>query len=157
MSIIIYSDEGTDTKLIESAFDATLGFLGQKDPVFVEVTMTDEESIRETNRESRGIDSVTDVLSFPSIGEKPPVLRDKHPTDVDPESGEIMLGEILICTKRAEEQASEYGHSRSREIAYLTVHGLLHLFGYDHMNDVDKAEMRAAEEKILSTIGESRE
>ena len=87
---------------------------------------------------------------------KPPISSEDYPYDTDPESGEIVLGEILICTKRAEEQAIEYGHSRSREIAYLTVHGLLHLFGYDHMTDEDKPEMRAMEERILSSIGEER-
>ena len=122
-------------------------------PLSAEIIIVDGEYIRTLNREQRGIDSVTDVLSFPSLdgirGKK--LLKGEHPADLDEEGG-IFLGSIAICEKRAKEQAEEYGHSEEREINYLAVHGLLHLLGYDHMTEDDKREMRGKEEKILKKI-----
>ena len=118
----------------------------------VTLTLCDGEEIREINREHRGIDSETDVLSFPlwdvRAGEEP---------FVDPESKCIMLGDIIISMPRLKEQAEEYGHSVRREAAYLCIHGILHLLGYDHMTDEDKCEMRAREEELLSQINFTRE
>lgn len=122
-------------------------------PLSAEIIIVDEEYIKTLNREQRGIDSVTDVLSFPSLdnikGKK--LLKCEHPADLDEEGG-IFLGSIAICQKRAKEQAAEYGHSEEREINYLAVHGLWHLLGYDHMTEADKQEMREREEKILKKI-----
>ena len=110
-------------------------------------------------KETRGIDRVTDVLSFPAAGVTAGeiVKKKNYPFDLDPENGSVFLGSIMICTDRAKEQAEEFGHSFGRELYYLAVHGMLHLFGYDHMNDEDKAEMRALEEEILKKLDKTRE
>ncbi len=123
-----------------------------------EIIITDEAEIRHLNAEARGIDAVTDVLSFPSLdGIRGKALKKADfPFEVD-EDGNIFLGSIVICEKRAREQAEEYGHSYMRELHYLAVHGLWHLLGYDHMTEEDKPEMRAKEEKILSKLGITRE
>ena len=123
-----------------------------------EIIVTDEAEIRRLNAEARGIDAVTDVLSFPSLdGIRGRALKKADfPFEVD-EEGNIFLGSIVICEKRAREQAEEYGHSYMRELHYLAVHGLWHLLGYDHMTEEDKPEMRAKEEKILSKLGITRE
>ncbi len=123
-----------------------------------EIIITDEAEIRRLNAEARGIDAVTDVLSFPSLdGIRGKALKKADfPFEVD-EEGNIFLGSIVICEKRAREQAEEYGHGYMRELHYLAVHGLWHLLGYDHMTEEDKLEMRAKEEKILSKLGITRE
>ena len=123
-----------------------------------EIIITDEAEIQRLNAEARGIDAVTDVLSFPSLdGIRGRALKKADfPFEVD-EDGNIFLGSIVICEKRAREQAEEYGHSYMRELHYLAVHGLWHLLGYDHMTEEDKPEMRAKEEKILSKLGITRE
>ena len=122
-----------------------------------EIVCVDEEEIRRLNRELRGVDAVTDVLSFPALdgifGRR--IEKKNLPFDCD-EQGNLFIGSIAICLKRAEEQAEEYGHGADREICYLAVHGILHLLGYYHMTDKDKASMRAAEEKILSKLGLER-
>ncbi len=118
----------------------------------VTVTLTDGETIRQINNEHRGIDSETDVLSFPlwdvRLGEEP---------FENPDTGCIMLGDIIISLPRLKEQAEEYGHSEKREAAYLLIHGMLHLLGYDHMEDNEKQEMRAKEEELLSELKITRE
>lgn len=106
----------------------------------------DNEQIREMNKTYRDKDSATDVLSFPMY-EADEAIDDEE---------EILLGDIVISLERAAEQAEEYGHSLEREIMYLLVHGLLHLAGYDHMEDDEKKEMRQREEELLTVIGASR-
>ena len=159
MSIYVYSDEDIDTQLIQTAYQGVLEFVGQKDAVLVELSVCSREEIRQVNHDTRGIDKVTDVLSFPTlplrVGEV--ACASSYPDDIDLDSGEIMLGEILVCLDVAQEQALEYGHSTSREIAYLTVHSLLHLYGYDHMTEEDKVIMREAEETVLAGMNLTRE
>ncbi len=106
----------------------------------------DNEQIREMNSAYRDKDSATDVLSFPMY-EADEAIEDEE---------EILLGDIVISLERAAEQAEEYGHSLEREVMYLLVHGLLHLAGYDHMEDDEKKEMRRREEELLTVIGASR-
>lgn len=113
----------------------------------ISVTFVTEEEIKELNDQYRNIDKVTDVLSFPQFDDFEDI----------PEVGEICLGDVVICIKRAEEQAKEFGHSLDREIIYLFVHSILHLLGYDHMEKDDKIIMREQEEKIMSHIGLERE
>ena len=122
-----------------------------------EVVLVDEEEICRLNRETRGVDAVTDVLSFPALdGIKGKKLQKKaFPADID-EEGNLFLGSIAICVKRAKEQAEEYGHSFERELNYLLTHGLFHLLGYDHMTDTDKAEMRGREERVMNKLGLTR-
>ena len=121
---------------------STLDFLRIDGIYEVSVTFTGEKKIQNLNRDYRYKDSVTDVLSFP--------LGENGIYDINPENGRMMLVDIVICCERAKHQAMEYCHSEMREFCYLTVHSLLHLLGYDHMNDVSKNEMRAIEEGIMA-------
>ena len=132
------------------------GYFPADIPLCVELILVDEEEIQRLNHELRSIDKVTDVLSFPTLdGIKGKALFAKeYPLDVG-EDG-LLVGSIAICTKRAKEQAEEYGHSYERELHYLLVHGILHCMGYDHMTDEDKAEMREKEEEILGKMGIKR-
>ena len=127
-------------------------------PLCFEFVFVDEDEIRRLNRETRGIDKVTDVLSYPTLdGIKGKAIHSKdHPFDID-EQGNLLLGSIVFCQDRAKEQAQEYGHSYGRELNYLFVHGVMHCLGYDHMTDEEKSEMRAQEEKILGALGIIRE
>ena len=110
----------------------------------ISVTFVDMEEIHQLNREYREVDRPTDVLSFPQF----------YDLEEDiPEVGEICLGDVVICKEKAEEQAAEFGHSFEREIIYLFVHSVLHLLGYDHMEDDEKACMRAREEQIMEHLG----
>lgn len=114
--------------------------------VEISLTLVDAEEIQQLNRDYRNVDKVTDVLSFPQYDD----LNEL------PEEGEIMLGDVIICRQRAEEQAEEFGHSVEREMVYLFVHSVCHLLGYDHMEDEEKAEMRAKEESVMEQINVTR-
>ena len=127
-------------------------------PLAFEFLLVDEEEIRRLNRETRSIDKITDVLSYPSLdGIKGEALyADDYPYELD-EEGRLFMGSVVVCLQRAKEQAEEYGHSLERELHYLLTHGVLHCLGYDHMTDEDKAEMREKEETILKKLGIVRE
>ena len=114
----------------------------------VSVTLTNNEYIHTLNKQYRGIDRPTDVLSF--------ALNESEEPDVEDGPDVNVLGDLVISVERAKEQAADYGHSVKREIAFLTVHGMLHLLGYDHMTDADKPVMRKKEEEILEKIGLTR-
>ena len=130
-------------------------------PCGISVTLCGDDYIRNVNRTMRGIDKATDVLSFPAVsypkgshgGLCPELLQQEY--DYDDEI--CFLGDLLISVPRLYEQAQEYGHSPYREAAFLLVHGLCHLFGYDHIEDSDRKEMRSMEDKILCQSGISRE
>lgn len=109
----------------------------------ISVTFVDMEEIHELNKLHRGVDKPTDVLSFPQF---------EDVCEEAPEEGEICLGDVVICREKAAEQAEEFGHSFEREILYLFVHSVLHLLGYDHMEEGEKKVMRAREEKIMEHI-----
>jgi probable rRNA maturation factor len=128
---------------IENLIKEALREIAPKFPLIVSITLVDNERIREINRESRNIDKPTDVLSFPMLfWDKPEILKNElSDSDYDLESGQVFLGDIVISEPKAIEQAELYNHSFEREILYLTIHGLLHLFGYDHMIDSDKVLM----------------
>lgn len=113
----------------------------------ISVTFVEAEEIKNLNRDYRDTDRVTDVLSFPQFDD----LNDI------PNFGEISLGDVVICRDRAEEQAEEFGHSFEREIIYLFTHSILHLLGYDHMEEDEKKEMRAREEQVMEYLGLPRE
>ena len=114
----------------------------------ISVTVVDNDEIREINREFREIDSATDVLSFPMLEFEQPEL----PFDDGEADFEMPLGDIVLSLERAAEQASEYGHSIEREIAFLTVHSMLHLLGYDHMEEADRLQMRAREKQLMKEL-----
>ena len=127
--------------------------LWEGDDLSAELLLVSEEEIRELNARERGVDSVTDVLSFPSMDgiKGQPILAEEHGEELD-EDGNVFLGSIVICEKRAREQAQEYGHSFERELWYLAVHGILHCFGYDHMTEEEKLEMREKEESVMQKL-----
>ena len=126
------------------------------DPEGVEISLSfvTAEEIHELNRQYRGVDSVTDVLSFPLLED----LNELYDTEEgsSEEDEPVALGDVVICLERAEEQAEEFGHSREREIVYLFTHSVLHLLGYDHMEEEEKQEMRKAEEEVMTELGLSR-
>ncbi len=130
-------------------------------PLVLELLFVSEADIRALNREKRGVDAVTDVLSFPAAALKAgePVRAAEHPDCVElgKRTRRMYLGSVVICKKRAKEQAEEYGHSFEREVCYLAVHGFLHCLGYDHETEEERRVMRAREEEIMQKIGLGRE
>ncbi|MFA5449424.1 MAG: GTPase Era [Clostridia bacterium] len=122
----------------------------------IEVALVSESEIKNLNARLRGVDSVTDVLSFPSVEVRFPLNKKDYPQDINPENGAVILGEVYICVQRAAEQAEEYGHSLTREVAFLTAHGVLHLLGYDHEEDDGKV-MEQLQDEILTAAGFSRD
>ena len=133
--------------------------LKQKYNLSAEVVFVSAEEIQELNRSTRGIDKVTDVLSYPTLdGIRGKVVSPKdYPLELD-DDGNLFIGSIAVCEQRAKEQAEEYGHSLTREITYLICHGLLHLLGYDHeLGGMEKAIMREKEEAAMTAIGLPRE
>lgn len=149
-------DSGLDRELLQKVFEEYKRHFALPDSVGVELNIVDEDTIKQVNGQFRSVDSVTDVLSFPALEVKLPFEAADYPYDVDPDSGEISLGEIMLCYKRLVEQSEEYGHSKERESCYLFLHGLLHLLGFDHIVQEDKAVMREQEEAILSKLGIDR-
>ena len=138
------------TSLIERVVKAALTEQGFDRDCFVSVTVVDNESIREINREHRDIDSATDVLSFP-------VLEFDENGDIIDDSGDVyegktILGDIVLSFQRAKEQSEEFGHSFEREVGFLVCHSVLLLLGHDHEDDEERAIMREHEEKILESL-----
>lgn len=126
----------------------------------VNVLLTDNEGIREWNRKYRDIDRPTDVLSFPNISYDVPSdfgrAEEAEADCFDPDSGELVLGDIILSADRVKEQAESYGHSELREFAFLIAHSMLHLCGYDHMEEAEAARMEAKQEEILEGLGITR-
>ena len=147
--------------LMQTAADCALLTEGVSRPCAVSIRLCGDEEIHEINRDYRGVDRATDVLSFPTVnypagvtaGAADKLLRREY----DDETDACMLGDLILSVPHVLAQAAEYGHSPEREAAYLIVHGLCHLMGYDHIEEDDKRRMRAMEEKILSAIGQTRE
>lgn len=136
--------------LLRRACSAVLEYENFEGAAEVNITFVDDKQIHELNLKHRKIDSATDVLSFP--------LGEGGVYDIDPETGNKMLGDIVISIEHAVAQANEYGHTLSREMAYLTVHSMLHLLGYDHVGGgIEMLRMREHEEAVLSKLGVSRE
>lgn len=127
----------------------------------INLILTDNPGIHELNREYRGIDRPTDVLSFPLVdyetpGVFPDGIEDRAEDYFNLDTGELMLGDIIISAEKVLEQAEEYGHSVKREFTFLIVHSILHLFGYDHMEDEERKVMEELQEKILDKAGITR-
>jgi probable rRNA maturation factor len=121
-------------------------------PCLVSVSLVEEEEIRALNAEGRGVDRVTDVLSFP-LEE----FRQGVPAGFAPLVVPLPLGDIVLCTAQAMRQAEEYGHGLRRELAFLTVHSMLHLLGYDHMESEEERQMIAKQEQVLKSLSITRE
>lgn len=143
--------------LINKVYETAVCFLGAE-ASDIDLSFIGAQRIKELNREFRSVDKVTDVLSFPTIDKlKLPLNTDDYPYDTDYDTGRVQLGSIVICKTQLQKQAKEYGHSEVREAAYLTLHGILHLLGYDHIVDIDKTKMREMEECILGKLDIRRE
>lgn len=127
----------------------------------INLLLTDNDGIRGYNKEYRGIDKETDVLSFPNLDyEQAGIFAITEETEADyfdPDSGELLLGDIMISVDKIAEQAAEYGHSELREFAFLTAHSMFHLCGYDHMTEAEAAVMEQKQEAVLEKLGIRRE
>ena len=156
MNLRIYFDNHQDKlpltyrlkMLVREAIEATLDYEQYGNPCEVSVSFVDNAEIRDLNKKFRGIDKATDVLSFP--------LFDFEGETEEPPIDEIIhnLGDIVLSLEKAKEQAEEYGHSFEREVGYLTVHSLMHLLGYDHVNGGKEAAlMRDHEETVMEMLG----
>ena len=144
----------TDIAALKAAMD---GFLVSDVDTAIEFLFVSDTEIKRLNRETRGVDKVTDVLSYPALDGicGKPLYKKDFPYDLD-EDGRLLIGSVVVCRERAKEQAEEYGHSYKRELHYLFVHGVMHCLGYDHIEEQDKTVMRQAEEKVLSAMGITR-
>lgn len=144
--------QGTADLVINHVLDV----LGCPYEAQVSVLVTDEDTIHKLNLAHRGIDRATDVLSFPMTEYETPgdfaFLEENGEDCFDPDTGELLLGDIVICASRVLSQAEDYGHSVRREFAFLVAHSMLHLLGYDHMEEGEAAEMERRQEEILQQL-----
>ena len=135
--------------LIRKAVNMALEAEGVDVPCIVSVMLTDDEGIHQVNRDFRGVDRATDVLSFP-LNELVPGKFDADMCERDMDTGSVALGDMMISVPRCEAQGEEFGHGYKRELMYLTVHSVLHLLGYDHLDEGEmKAQMRKREKAIM--------
>ena len=142
--------------LIRKVIRTALTAEGMTLPCEVDVLLTNDTNIHQINRDMRGVDRPTDVLSFPEFDLTPGTLPDEE--DADPGTGLIPLGDMVISMEHVAAQAREYGHSNRRELAYLVTHSVLHLLGYDHLDEGPmKRQMRQREEAILAELGIGRD
>lgn len=146
--------------IIEEVVEATLDYEKCPYEAEVNVVLTDNEGIQQINREFRQIDSATDVLSFPMGDFETPSdfehLEEQPEEYFNPETGELLLGDIVISVEKVEEQAEKYGHTKARELAFLVAHSMLHLCGYDHMEEEQRFVMEQKQEEILKLGGYTR-
>lgn len=166
MTFFIENENDTDFGFDESELIKAVclkAFSSEGAPVdssSVNVLITDSETVREMNSGFRGIDSTTDVLSFPNLDFETPSdfdIPDERKADyTDPETGELLIGDIILNADRVFSQAEEYGHSVKRELAFLTAHSCLHLCGYDHMTPEEEKIMISKQETILNELGITR-
>lgn len=149
--------------VLKKVVEATLEHHGMEEDISLSISIVDGDTIKSINNETRDIDRVTDVLSFPNIPFSAPgdlsILEDDNVINqcIDIDSDTLYLGDVIICYERAKEQSVEYGHSFKREIAFLTVHSILHLLGYDHMTDDEREMMEEKQRYILDNLGITRE
>ncbi len=133
--------------------DAVYSVLKQTDNLKAELLFYNSFDMQALNRETRNIDKVTDVLSYPTLdGIKGEIIKKKDHFDLV-EDGHILIGSIVLCEEKIKSQAKEYGNTYVQERNYLIIHGLLHLLGYDHIDEKDKLEMRSKEKEILKILG----
>lgn len=147
-------------KIIDSVVKQVLKTENCPYEVEINVLLTGNDEIHETNKEYRGIDRPTDVLSFPMVDyDDPSDFKnvDKSPESyLNPETDELLLGDIMVSVDKVYEQAEEYGHSKKREFAFLIAHSMLHLLGYDHMEDEERRVMEVKQEAVLTALGITR-
>ena len=144
----------TDIAALKAAMDT---FLVSDVDISIELLFVSDTEIKQLNKDTRGVDKVTDVLSYPTLDGicGKPLYKKDFPYDLD-EENRLLIGSVVVCRERARAQAEEYGHSYKRELNYLFVNGIMHCLGYDHIEEQDKILMRQAEEKVLSAMGITR-
>lgn len=145
----------------ESTVEKALEMAGFDMEAEVSLSFVSGDEIRELNKDYRGVDSVTDVLSFPLIDLDPKkpfseVVSSNELDYINPDTGEVMLGDIVICEEKVRSQAKEYGHSLKREFAFLICHSVLHLIGYDHIEDEERIVMEEMQRKIMEELSITR-
>ncbi len=142
--------------LTERVINGALDFIECPYEADVNVLFTDNASIREINRENRDIDAPTDVLSFPMVEYPVPgvfdTLEEEQPEVFHPDTGELMLGDIVISVERVVSQAQEFGHSEERELGFLLAHSILHLCGFDHMEEEERLIMEEKQRQIMDAL-----
>ena len=156
---------GDYEELIKDVISAVLESEGCPYEAEVNVTIGDDETIRIINRDFRDIDKETDVLSFPAVEFGTPgdfegmaaEFEENSFMYFNPDTGELMLGDMILSADRVRKQAEEYGHTRKRELAFLVAHSMFHLFGYDHMTETEAREMESEQESVLTKLGITRE
>jgi probable rRNA maturation factor len=157
VNLLVDIEEGLDRfstvqPLVAAAVCRAVERTGGPEKAQIGLLVVGEEAMREFNLEHRGQDKPTDVLSFPLLEPGAEITQ----ADIDPETGEVVLGDIVLSLPAAERQAAEYGHSLAREAAYLAVHGALHLLGYDHENESEDKLMQKLAESVLEAVGLSK-
>ena len=155
---IYFDNVGLFTKpFIKRVLERALKHLNQPSELLeMSLSIVSPEEIQELNKSFREVDKVTDVLSFPTCDNPTRGAITVVCEDVNPETDLVNIGDIVICMERAKEQAKEYGHSLKRELAFLSLHGLLHLLGYDHVEEEDEKQMVALQKEILDQAGITR-
>lgn len=147
-------------KIAEKVVAAALDYLDCQYECEVNILLTDNSGIKATNEVMRGIDAPTDVLSFPAASFDEPGDFDKVSEDIsniNSDTGELVLGDIMISLDKVREQSESYGHSVIREYAFLIAHSMLHLSGYDHIDDEERLKMEQMQDEILNSIGYTRD
>lgn len=150
---IYFTNVGFQKFAIKHLLEGALKYLGQPcGELEMSLSVVSPDEIQQLNKTYRGVDAVTDVLSFPTVEnpERKVLNLDDFATDVNPDTGKLNLGDVIICRERAVEQAEEYGHSLKREMSFLALHGLLHLLGYDHVESADEEQMTRLQKEILT-------
>ena len=150
---IYFSNVGIQKFAIKHLLEGALKYLGQPhSKIEMSLSVVSPAEIQQLNEVYRGVDAVTDVLSFPTVDnpERKVLSLDEFATDVNPDTGKLNVGDVIICRERAIEQAQEYGHSVKREMSFLALHGLLHLLGYDHVEPADEEQMTRLQNEILT-------
>ena len=150
----------SEQEVAEAVISETLDYEDCPYEVQVNIILTNNDEIQQINLEQRGIDAPTDVLSFPMIEYAYPsdftVLEADGMDNFDPDSGELILGDIVISVDKVLEQAEKYNHAVKREYAFLIAHSMLHLFGYDHMDELERENMELKQDEILNRLGITR-
>ena len=146
----------SEDELIQKVINGTLCYIGCPYECEVSVLLTDNEAIHEINKETRNIDAPTDVLSFPMAEFQEPgnfdSLEEEQPDVFHPETGELLLGDIVISVERVVSQAKDYGHSEERELGFLIAHSILHLSGFDHMEDSERIKMEQMQREVMDSL-----
>ena len=154
---IYFTNVGIHKHAIKRVIVGALKRLGQPaNNIEMSLSIVSPQEIKELNSQFRGIDSVTDVLSFPTIDNPERGVLDVSSfaqEAINAKTGKLNIGDVIICLDRAKEQAAEYGHSLKRELCFLSLHGLLHLLGYDHIEPQDEQQMMSLQEEILQQMG----